>query len=98
MYSRLAPGPKRTLLPYGKRAQESNAYAVDAFVAHVQGTCEDPNKVKKAGQRLTRIRQGRRSIAAYIPEFERNIFEARADQWPDDARIALLVSSLNRET
>ncbi|KAK4119285.1 hypothetical protein N657DRAFT_693868 [Parathielavia appendiculata] len=44
------------------------------------------------------MRQGKRSIAAYIPEFERKLFEARADQWPDEARITLLVVSLNRET
>jgi hypothetical protein len=98
VYSRLAPGPKRTMLPYVKRAQEANACAAEAFVAYVQSTFEDPNKVKKAGQRLTKIRQGRRSIAAYIPEFERKLFEARADGWPDDARIILLVASLNRET
>jgi hypothetical protein len=98
VYSRLAPGPKRTMLPYVKRAQEANACVAEAFVAYVQSTFEDPNKVKKAGQRLTKIRQGRRSIAAYIPEFERKLFEARADEWPDDARIILLVASLNRET
>lgn len=98
VYSRLAPGPKRTMLPYVKRAQDDNDCAADAFVAHVQSTFEDPNRVKKAGQRLTRIRQGRRSIAAYIPEFERTLFEARADLWPNDARIILLAASLNRET
>jgi hypothetical protein len=32
---------------------------------HVQSTFEDTNKVKKAGQRLTRIRQGRRSITTH---------------------------------
>ncbi|KAK4096596.1 hypothetical protein N658DRAFT_394454, partial [Parathielavia hyrcaniae] len=52
VYSRLAPGPKRTMLPYVKRAQEANTCAADAFVAHVQSTFEDPNKIKKAGQRL----------------------------------------------
>jgi hypothetical protein len=98
VYSRLAPGPKRTMLPYVKRAQEVNTCDVNAFVMHVQDTFEDPNKVKKAGQRLTKIRQGRKSIAVYIPEFERKVFEARADQWPDDARITLLVASLNRQT
>jgi hypothetical protein len=98
VYSRLAPSPKRTMLPYVKRAQEVNTCVSDAFVAHVQSTYEDPNKVKKAGQRLTKIRQGKRSIAAYIPEFEHMLFQARADQWPDDARIILLAASLNRET
>jgi hypothetical protein len=98
VYSRLAPGPKRTMLPYVKRAQDNSDCAADAFVTHVQSTFEDPNKVKKAGQRLTRIRQGRRSIAAYVPEFERTLFEARADLWPDDARIILLAASLNQDT
>lgn len=64
--------------------------------------CRAPSKIqtrlKKAGQRLIKIRQGRKSIAAYITEFERKLFEARADQWPDEARIILLVASLNRET
>ena len=98
VYSRLAPGPKRTMLPYVKRAQDANDCAADAFVAYVQSTFEDPNQAKKAGQRLTKIRQGKRSIATYIPEFERLLFQARADKWPDEARIVLLVTSLNRET
>lgn len=98
VYSRLAPGPKRTLLPYVQRAQDTGNCIAASLLAHVQSTLEDPNKVKKAGQRLTKMRQEKRSIATYIPEFERTLFQARADTWPDDARIILLAASLNKET
>ena len=48
IFLRLVPSPKWTMLLYVKRVQEANACVAEAFVAYVQSTFEDPNKVKKA--------------------------------------------------
>jgi hypothetical protein len=99
VYSRVSADVKKMLLPYVTRAEESDSTAPLQFIEYIRSTFDDPNKVKKAGQRLTKIRQSpRQTIAVYLPLFEQALFTARADSWPDDAKITLLTVSLNKET
>jgi len=37
-------------------------------------------------------------MAAYLPQFEKTMFEANADTWPDNAKITTLVGGLNKYT
>ena len=37
-------------------------------------------------------------MTAYIPQFEKVLFEAGAGTWPDDAKITTLVGGLNKYT
>ena len=34
----------------------------------------------------------------YIPQFKRLLFKAGANTWPDDTKITILVSGLNKNT
>ncbi|CAG8984015.1 hypothetical protein HYALB_00009025 [Hymenoscyphus albidus] len=38
------------------------------------------------------------TVAAYLPQFEKTMFEAGAGSWPDDAKITTLVGGLNKYT
>jgi len=99
VYSRLSATMKKMLLPYVARAEETGKSTPSQFIDYIRSTLDDPNKVKKAGQRLTKIRQSPgQAIAAYLPLFEQALFAAQADSWPDDAKITLLTVSLNKET
>jgi hypothetical protein len=37
-------------------------------------------------------------MAVYLPQFEKTMFEAGADSWPDNAKITTLVGGLNKYT
>ena len=43
------------------------------------------------------MEQGLTSLVAYLPRFERTLFEAGAENWPDDAKITTLVGGLSKE-
>ena len=47
---------------------------------------------------MIELRQGTMSVAVYIPQFERVMFEASANSWLDDAKITTLVGGLNKYT
>jgi len=47
---------------------------------------------------LIELRQGTTSVAVYISQFERVMFEASANSWLDDAKITTLVGGLNKYT
>ena len=79
-------------------AQEDEDWKPLALVDYLERIYDDPHKTKKAGQRLIELRQGTTSITAYIPQFEKLLFEAGADNWPDDAKITTLVGGLNKYT
>jgi hypothetical protein len=38
------------------------------------------------------------TITAYLPQFEKTIFETGADSWPDNAKIITLIGDLNKYT
>jgi hypothetical protein len=69
-----------------------------ALLDHLERIYNDPHKAKKAGQRLIELRQGAAPVVVYIPQFERMMFEAGANSWPDDAKITTLVGGLNKYT
>jgi hypothetical protein len=38
------------------------------------------------------------TITAYLPQFEKTMFETGADFWPNNAKIITLISNLNKYT
>ena len=86
-----------TFLPYMRKA--ITRPDPDAFLTYIRTTLEEPNKVWKAGQRLTKLRQNNnQAISAYIPIFEGVLFQAGGDEWADRAKIVLLITGLNPTT
>jgi len=70
-----------------------------AFLCYVRVTLEEPNKVWKAGLRLTKLRQSSNQAASdYLPLFEGAVFQAGGEDWPSRAKILLLISGLNAAT
>jgi hypothetical protein len=98
VYNSLEPKVQGLILSFVRQAQDQEEWDPYTLLDHLGRTYDDPNKVKKAGQRLIELKQGTTPIAAYIPQFERTMFEAGAGTWPDDAKITTLVGGLNKYT
>ena len=98
VYSSLGAKVQSLVLTFVRQAQESEDWKPLALLDYLERIFDDPNKAKKAGQRLIELRQGTTNVAIYIPQFERVLFEAGANSWPDDAKITTLVGGLNKYT
>lgn len=85
------------MLPFIQKGTDEE-WSPESLVNHLRRTYDDPNKKKKAGQSLIKLSQGGTNVVVYIPQFEKVLFEAGADNWPDDAKITTLVSGLNKWT
>ena len=96
VYSSLSTKVQALMLPIVRKGSEDEEWDPETLVNHLRRTYDDPNKKKKAGQSLIELSQGSTHISVYIPQFERVLFEAGADTWPDDAKITTLVSGLNQ--
>lgn len=98
VYSSLSREVQGMVLAFVRYAEKDRSWDSKALLGYLERIFDDPNKSKKAGQRLRDMEQGSASVAAYLPRFERTMFESGADAWPDDAKITTLVGGLNKET
>ena len=76
-------------------AAEQTGYNPQSIIDQLSRIYEDPNKVEKATNKLSRIKQNNDTFMVYLSRFERLIFEAQAHEWPDAAKIAALHASLD---
>ncbi|KAJ5145489.1 uncharacterized protein N7515_000053 [Penicillium bovifimosum] len=61
----------------------------EKFTGAIPRVYDNPNKVQEAEDRLLSVRQGGdESLAAYIAKFERLLYEARGQHWPDVTKIS----------
>ena len=98
VYSSLNAKVQALVLAFVRATQESREWQPLALIDYLGRIYNNLNKAKKAGQRLIELRQGTTSVTAYIPQFEKVLFEAGAGTWPDDAKITTLVGGLNKYT
>lgn len=56
---------------------------------------DNPNKVLEAEDKLYALKQGSDSLQAYIAKFERTLYEAQGQGWPDINKISTLRNGLN---
>jgi len=97
VWGALSPELQTTFLPYMQKA--IHRPDPQAFLRYIKATLEEPNKIWKAGQRLTKLRQrSDQSASDYLPVFEGALFQAGGGEWPDRARILLLINGLNTTT
>lgn len=70
---------------------------VGEFLDHLRATFGDPTREKKALTRLNTLRQGKKTFAEFIPEFDQVLIEAGAGQWQDRAKVGFLQAAINLE-
>jgi hypothetical protein len=83
------------VLPQLGQAEESNSWDYTTILAQLTRVYDNPNKVQEAEDRLHGIKQGTDSLASYVAKFERVLYEARGQNWPDVNKISTFRNGLN---
>lgn len=83
------------VLPLAEQDGEATPEAILATLARIY---DDPNKKEKAAEKLTKMRQHQdEAFSAYLARFERTLYQADAQSWPDPAKLAALRTGLSNE-
>jgi hypothetical protein len=83
------------VLPQLAQAEESELWDFNTILAQLSRVYDNPNKVQEAEDKLLSLRQGTDSIPAYISKFERVLYEARGQDWPDINKISIFRNGLS---
>jgi hypothetical protein len=83
------------VLPQLAQAEESESWDYNTILAQLSRVCDNPNKVQEAEDKLLALRQGTDSIPVYISKFERILYEARCQDWPDINKISIFRNGLS---
>lgn len=83
------------VLPQLGQAEESDIWDYNSILDQLARVYDNPNKVQEAEDRLLSLRQGNDSAPTYISKFERVLYEARGQNWPDINKISIFRNGLN---
>jgi hypothetical protein len=83
------------VLPQLAQAEESTTWDFNTILGQLSRVYDNPNKVQEAEDKLLSLRQGTDSIPAYISKFERVLYEARGQDWPDINKISIFRNGLS---
>ena len=83
------------VLPQLSQAEESNTWDYNTILNQLARVYDNPNKVQEAEDRLLSLRQGTDSVPLYISKFERVLYEARGQDWPDINKVSVFRNGLN---
>ena len=83
------------VLPQLQQAEESDIWDYNTILDQLTLVFDNPNKVQHAEDRLLSLRQGRDSAPTYISKFERILYVARGQNWPDINKISIFRNGLN---
>ncbi|KAJ5135482.1 uncharacterized protein N7515_004760 [Penicillium bovifimosum] len=89
VYMNLSSQVQAMVLPQLATARDNDSHDYQTILDQLRRVYDNPNKVQEAEDRLLSVRQGAdESLAAYIAKFERLLYEARGQHWPDVTKIS----------
>jgi hypothetical protein len=96
VYLNLDSKVQAMVLPQLAHAEESGTYDYKTILDQLPRVYNNPNKVQEAEDRLLALKQDNNdSLAAYIAKFERVLYEAKGQDWPDVTKISTFRKGLN---
>jgi hypothetical protein len=96
VYLALDPSVQAMVLPQLADAEARNSWDYNTILDQLIRVYDNPNKVQEAEDRLHSMRQGTdTTIPAYIAKFERTLYEAQGQNWPDVNKISIFRNGLN---
>lgn len=98
LYGRLEGKVQSLVTPQLTVAEATQEYDPAALLTQLARIYDDPNKTRDAEDKLQAIKQGEDPLPTYLAKFERLLYKAQANTWPDNTKIALLRRGLNRTT
>jgi hypothetical protein len=82
---------------YVETAVSSQTVNSANFLKYMKRAYGDPNQKERANNKLSSMRQGKDSAAAFLPKYERTLAEAGGAEWSDDVKVNTLKRMLNKE-
>jgi hypothetical protein len=95
VYLNLDSHVQAMVLPQLSQAEESQSWNYITILDQLSRVYDNPNKVQEAEDKLLSLKQGNESLHAYIAKFERILYEARGQNWPDVNKISTFRNGLN---
>ena len=95
VYLNLDSHVQAMVLPQLSQAEESEAWDYTTILDQLSRVYDNPNKVQEAEDKLFALKQGTDSIPTYTAKFERVLYEARGQNWPDVNKISTFRNGLN---
>ena len=95
VYLNLEAHVQAMVLPQLSAAEEMGQWDHQTILDQLARVYFNPNKAKEAIERIHDISQGADTLATYVAKFERSLWEARGQSWPDANKIALFSHGLN---
>ena len=95
VYLNLDSHVQAMVLPQLGQAEESQSWNYQTILDQLSRVYDNPNKVQEAEDKLFLLKQGTESLPAYVAKFERILYEARGQNWPDVNKISTFRNGLN---
>lgn len=96
VYLNLDSSVQAMVLPQLAQAEESGVWNYNSILDQLARVHDNPNKIIEAEDKLHHLKQGSsESVAAYIAKFERVLYEARGQDWPDASKISTFRQGLS---
>lgn len=95
VYLNLDSQVQAMVLPQLSQAEESQSWNYMTILDQLSRVYDNPNKVQEAEDKLLSLKQGNESLHAYIAKFERILYEARGQNWPDVNKISTFRNGLS---
>lgn len=95
VYLNLESTVQAMVLPQLAQASDSNIHNYNDILDQLARVYDNPNKVQEAEDKLAITKQGTDSLQVYLAKFERTLYEARAQDWPDVNKISYFRNGLN---
>jgi hypothetical protein len=83
------------VLPQLSQAEEDRSHDYKTILNQLTRVYDNLNKVQEAEDKLYALKQGTDSLHAYMAKFERTLYEARGQDWPDVNKISTFRNGLN---
>jgi hypothetical protein len=95
VYLNLESSVQSMVLPQLSYAEHTQSWDYHTILDQLARVYDNPNKQSEAEDKLYALRQGNDSLPAYIAKFERTLYEANGQGWPDVNKISTFRNGLN---
>jgi hypothetical protein len=95
VYGCLDPTVQVMVLPQLAIAEQQKSWDYNTILGQLSRVYNNPNEVFEAEEALHAVKQGDQPLPAYIAKFERLLFEAKGQDWPDANKTITFRSGLS---
>ena len=95
VYMNLDSSVQAMVIPQLSRAEEAKQWDYNTILDQLSQVYDNPNKIQEAEDKLLSIRQDNDLLPIYIAKFERLLYEACGQDWPDVNKISTFRKGLS---